>query len=115
MENKPDNEVNKTVLLAVTMTANFLNPLMGAAVNVALPKIGGEFTMNAVEMSWVTMGYLLASAVFLVPFGKIGDIWGRKKLFLYGNILFTLTTLLCAASFSGVFLISSRGICAVGL
>jgi len=108
MEIKPNNEVNKTVLLAVTMTANFMNPLMGAAVVVALPKIGNEFSLDAIEMSWVTMGFLLASAVFLVPFGKVGDMWGRKKLFLYGNIFFTLTTLLCATSFSGIFLISSR-------
>jgi len=108
MDFKNNNELNKTVLLAVTMTSNFLNPLMGAAVNVALPKISSEFTLDAVQMSWVTMAYLLASAVFLVPFGKIGDMWGRKKLFLYGNILFAFSTLLCAASFSGFFLISTR-------
>ena len=108
MDIKTNNEVNKVVLMAVTMTSSFLNPFMGAAVNIALPRISGEFSMDAVSMSWVTMAYLLASAVFLVPLGKVGDMWGRKKLFLYGNIFFTLATLMCAVSFSGYFLISSR-------
>jgi len=107
MQNQ-EQSINKTVLLIVTMTSNFFNPLMGAAVNVALPKIGTEFSMSAVGMSWVTMSYLLASAIFLVPFGKIGDIWGRKKVFLLGNIIFTIATAACALSFSDSFLISSR-------
>ena len=109
-----NNEVNKIVLMAVTMTSNLLNPLMGAAVNVALPKISDQFSLNAVEMSWVTMAYLLASAVFLVPLGKIGDMWGRKKMFLYGNIFFTIATFMCAISFSGSFLIVSRLLQGIG-
>lgn len=107
LENKDDN-VNKTILLIVTMTSNFFNPLMGSAVNVALPKIGAEFSMTAVGLSWVTMSYLLASAIFLVPLGKIGDMWGRKKMFLYGNIIFTIVTLLCCFATSDKMLISLR-------
>ncbi len=114
LENGSKNEVNKVLLMAVTMTSNFFNPLMGAAVNVALPKIGGEFAMNAVDMSWVTMAYLLTSAVFLVPLGKIGDMWGRKKMFLYGNIFFGFATLLCAIAPSGFFLIISRLLQGIG-
>ncbi len=108
------DEVNKTVLLAVTMTSSFVNPLMGAAVNIALPNISGEFSLNAVQMSWVTMSFLMASAVFLVPFGKIGDMFGRKKLFLWGNIFFLLATLFCAFSGSGNFLIFSRVLQGIG-
>ena len=108
MNLQKNNEVNKTVLMAVTMTSNFFNPLMGSAVNIALPKISGEFSLDAVAMSWVTMAYLLASAVFLVPFGKIGDMMGRKKMFLYGNIFFMIATLFCAVSPSGYILIISR-------
>lgn len=108
------NEVNKVILMAVTMTSNFFNPLMGSAVNVALPKIGSNFSLDAVSMSWVTMAYLLASAVFLVPSGKIGDMWGRKKLFLYGNIFFMIATFMCAASYTGSFLIFSRLLQGIG-
>ncbi|NTW31966.1 MAG: MFS transporter [Bacteroidetes bacterium] len=109
-----NNEVNRTVLMAVTMASNFLNPLMGAAVNIALPSIGSEFSLDAVSMSWVTMAYLLASAVFLLPMGKIGDMLGRKKIFLFGNIFFTIATLMCAFSSSGYFLISSRLLQGIG-
>ncbi len=109
-----NNQVNKTVLLAITMTSNFFNPLMGAAVNIALPKISQEFSLDAIAMSWVTMAFLLASAIFLVPFGKIADMWGRKKIFLYGNIFFMLATFMCALSTSGYFLIFSRLLQGVG-
>lgn len=114
MDTTQNNEVNKTVLLAVTMSSNFFNPLMGAAVNIALPKISSEFLMDAVQMSWVTMAFLMASAVFLVPFGKIADMFGRKKLFLYGNIIFLLGTVLCVFSNTGGFLIYSRVIQGIG-
>ncbi len=109
-----NNEVNKVILMAVTMASNFFNPLMGSAVNIALPKISNELSLDAVSMSWVTMSYLLASAVFLVPFGKAADMLGRKKMFLYGNVFFLLATLLCAVSASGSFLIISRFLQGVG-
>ncbi len=108
MEIKKENHVNNTVLLAVTMTSNFFNPLMGAAVNVALPKIGIEFSIGAVSLSWITMSFLMASAVFLVPFGKLADMVGRKKIFLLGNVFFAVSSLICAISFSGNSLIFSR-------
>ena len=116
IESNPN--LNKNVLLAVTMSSNFLNPLMGAAVNVALPKIGEEFLMSAVGLSWVSMSFLLTSSVFLVPFGKISDSWGRMKMFLYSNILFALSSLFCAFSLSTEMLIIGRlfqGIAAAGI
>jgi EmrB/QacA subfamily drug resistance transporter len=114
MDQKSEYKMNKSVLLAVTMTSNFFNPLMGAAVNVALPIIGHEFTIDAVALSWISMAYLLASAVFLVPLGKIADMWGRKKMFLLGNIFFLFASLICAFSFSGYFLIFSRFLQGIG-
>jgi len=108
MESYKNPEVNKTILLAVSMASSFFNPLMGSAVNIALPVISKEYLLNAVQMSWVTMAFLLSSAVFLVPFGKISDMAGRKRIFLYGNIFFMFATLLCAFSGSGNFLIFSR-------
>ena len=101
-------EVNKTFLLAVTMASHFFNPFMGSAVNVALKRIGTEFSMSAVGLSWVTMAYLLSVAIFLVPFGRLGDTWGRTRLFFYGNLFFTLTTLLCGLAGSSTMLITMR-------
>ncbi len=116
--NEQNPKVNKYVLLAVTMTSSFLNPLMGAAVNIALPRIGAELSMSAVGISWVSMSFLLASSIFLVPLGKISDSFGRKKVFLYGNILFALSSIFCALSFSSEMLIIGRllqGLAAAGI
>ena len=114
MQNKENQELNKTVLLVITMASNFLNPLMGAAVNVALPKIASDFSLNAIQLSWITMSYLLASAMFMLPFGKIADIVGRKKIFLYGTIIFMFASLLCAVSSSGTALILARWLQGLG-
>jgi len=114
MEIQKNDDVNKVVLMAVTMASNFLNPLMGAAVNIALPKISHDFSLNAVSMSWVSMAFLLTTAVFLVPSGKVGDMWGRKKMFLYGNIFFMIATFMCAVSTTGYFLIFSRALQGIG-
>lgn len=101
-------KVNTNLLLVATMATHFFNPFMGAAVNVALKKIGSEFAMSAVELSWVSMSYLLAMVVFLVPFGRLGDLWGKTKMFLYGTILFALVTLLSAFAPDSSVLISLR-------
>ena len=109
--NMPDVKnigINTSLLLVATMATHFLNPFMGSAVNVALKKIGTEFTMSAVGLSWVSMSYLLSSVMFLVPFGKLGDTWGRTKMFLFGTILFTITTLLCGMVPDASILIAIR-------
>lgn len=69
-----NKKINTTILLVATMATHFFNPFMGSAVNIALKKIGTEFSMSAVQLSWVTMSYLLAAAVFLVPFGRLAAI-----------------------------------------
>jgi EmrB/QacA subfamily drug resistance transporter len=105
---RTENEADKTMLLVITMVANFFNPFTGSAVNIALPRIAAELHLDAVSMSWVTMSYLLSSAVFLVPMGKVGDRWGRKAVFLWGNVLFMLASFACVFSQSGFSLIVAR-------
>ncbi len=84
----------KKVVLLIAVLAGFITPFDGSAVNIALPTIGEEFHMNAIALSWVATAYLLSSAVFLVPFGKIADIHGRKKVFLYGIAIFSFASLI---------------------
>ena len=55
--------------------------------------MGKEFHMDAIALSWVATAYLFTAAIFLVPFGKIADICGRKKIYLYGIALFSLASL----------------------
>ena len=87
---------SKNVVLAATALTAFLPPFMLSAVNIALPAIQAHFRASAVWLSWVASAYLLASAVFLVPAGKMGDIWGRKRVLLWGTCSFTLSTLFCS-------------------
>ena len=108
-----DSEIKRVVLL-ITTAAAFLSPFGISSVNIALPSIGREFLMDAILLSWVTTSYLLTSAMFLVPFGKIADIYGRKKIFTCGILLFTLSSLGSAISTSAAMLIGFRILQGIG-
>ena len=100
--------------LIIAVCCGFLTPFDLSAVNIALPTIAGEFSLDAIELSWVSSAYLLASAAFLVPFGRIGDIFGRKKILTGGVILFSLASMGMIFSASSLMLISFRLIQGVG-
>ena len=104
----------KRVALIVTTIANFAIPFMGSAMNIALPTIGREFKVNAVLLSWVAMAFTLATATLLVPLGKLGDIYGRKRLFTYGMAVFTIASSLCAMATSVPLLIAFRFMQGIG-
>jgi EmrB/QacA subfamily drug resistance transporter len=87
---------------------------MGSSVNIALPTIGLDFGADAIILNWVTNGFLLAAAIFAVPFGRVADIHGMKKIFTYGIILFTVASLLCALSPTTYTLIGSRILQGIG-
>lgn len=104
----------KGVALLVTTLGSFLTPFMSSSINVALPIIGKEFAMDIILMNWVAMAFLLATATFLVPFGRVADLYGRKKLFLLGLILYTVFSLLLAASTSPILIILYRAFQGIG-
>ena len=109
-----NNDTSKrVVLIAVTLGA-FLTPFMGSSVNIALPSIGKDFEMDAVLLGWVATAYLITGAMFLVPFGRIADIYGRKKVFIYGIVIYTIASLLSALSTSAIMLISFRVLQGIG-
>jgi len=113
MVNQRDDSVKKAALLVATL-ASFLTPFMGSSVNIALPSIGKEFSLDAVLLGWVATSYLLAAAVFLVPFGKIADIKGRKKIFTWGILIYTLASLFSAVATSAPLLICFRILQGIG-
>ncbi len=92
------DNTNKRATLIIVIAASFLTPFMGSSVNVALPSIGSEFKMNAIMLSWVPTSFIMAAVTFLIPFGKIADIYGRKRIFTIGIGIFTLSLLLLSVS-----------------
>ncbi|WP_018086228.1 MFS transporter [Desulfurispora thermophila] len=111
ISNKQDinSQLQKYTLLAV-MLGSFLTPFNGSAVNLAIPAIGRELGASAVQLGWVATAFLLASAAFLVPFGRAADLLGRKKVFATGLTLFGLTSLACALSHTIGMLLISRAL-----
>jgi EmrB/QacA subfamily drug resistance transporter len=101
--------------LLVATLSSFLTPFMLSSVNIALPAIGNHFKADAVLLSWVATAYLVAAAVALVPVGKLADIHGRKKVFIWGMVLFTLTSLLSGLAWSMAALIAFRVVQGVGI
>ena len=83
---------NKKTVLFVTTLGAFLTPFMGSSITVAIPSIGKEFSSGAVLLGWVMTAYVLTTSVFLIPFGRLADIRGRKKIFTLGFIIFTLAS-----------------------
>jgi EmrB/QacA subfamily drug resistance transporter len=100
--------------LGVATLTSFMTPFVGSSINIALPAIGKTFHMNAVLLGWVATTYLLTAAIFLVPFGRLADIYGRKKVFACGVVTITLSSLLCGFSISAPMLILFRGFQGVG-
>jgi MFS family permease len=98
----------KTIVLVVASFVTFITAFMASSSILALPSIGREFNADAVQLGWVMSCYLLSSAVFLLPFGRLGDIIGQKKIFLWGIFLYTISTFLIIFSWNVTLLIIFR-------
>jgi EmrB/QacA subfamily drug resistance transporter len=85
---------SKNSVLLVATFAAFLTPFLGSAVNLALPAIGKDMNATAIGLGWVISSFILSSAVFMLPFGHLADIKGRKKIFSLGILMFTISTFL---------------------
>ena len=109
----PDPASKMVVLITVAITS-FFTPFMLSAVNIAAPSIGREFSMDAIMLSWIPNSFLLASTICLVPFGRIADMYGRKKIFLIGVIAFSLMSGIQALAASGMMFLVFRVLQGIG-
>ena len=99
---------DRRYLLFTVLLTSLVAPIMLHAVNVALPSIGNELSMNALQLGWVMQSFSLTLVVCTLPLGRLADITGRKRIYTIGLLLFALSTLLSALSASALMLISLR-------
>jgi EmrB/QacA subfamily drug resistance transporter len=81
---------------------------MASSINIALPAIERDFRVDAVLLAWVATSFLLPAAVLLLPFGRLADIHGRKRIFGWGIVSYTAASVLCGLSPSISSLIAFR-------
>ena len=86
------------IILFTVMIASFLGRLDGTVVNLALPKMISDFGITVTQASWISTAYIIANAIFVPVFGKLGDLIGRKPLYLFGIIGFVITSMLAGLS-----------------
>ncbi|NGN64446.1 MFS transporter [Streptomyces sp. A7024] len=106
LEAKKDRR--RWIALAVVLTASFMDLVDATIVNIALPAIRGDLGASASTLQWVTAGYALAFAIGLITGGRLGDIYGRRKVFLLGMAGFTLASLLCGIAADPGMLVGAR-------
>lgn len=100
--------VSKRVTLIIVSITVAVIAFMMSAVTIALPTIGKEFAMEAVLLGWVVTAMTFPQAALLLPAGRLADIYGRKRIFLYGMGILIVASFLCAIANSAVSLIAYR-------
>lgn len=101
-------QISRSATLLVVCTAHFLMPFMMSAVGVALPAIGREFNASAMQLGLVETTYVLSASIFLLAMGRMGDIYGRRRIFQYGIVFFTLAGGLLSQAWSIESMIGMR-------
>jgi EmrB/QacA subfamily drug resistance transporter len=109
-----NNTINKNVALFVTTLSAFLTTFMASSINIALPSIAKEFSTDTVVLGWIATAYILTASVFLVPFGKLADIYGRKKIYALGIIVYAISSFITAIAPDAMTLIIARALQGIG-
>ncbi len=100
--------------LVVVCLAQLMIVLDTTIVNVALPSIQHDLHFTQGNLTWVINAFLVTFGSFLLLAGRLGDLIGRKRVFLFGVMLFTLASLLCGAADSSTMLVAARFIQGIG-
>ncbi len=111
------NEIDyskKWAIMAVVSIGTFLSVLDGNIVNIALPTIVDEMGADFATVQWVVLIYLLTMATLMLSIGRLGDMFGKKRLYTAGFVVFTIGSLLCGLSPTIYWLIGFRVVQAVG-
>ena len=101
-------------VLAATALAAFAATVMATAVNVVLPTLARELDAPFATVQWVVLSYLLASIALVPMVGRLGDMWGKQRLFMAGHAAYGVGSLLCAVAPDAATLIAFRTVQGVG-
>src|SRR5277367_1685201 len=102
------------IALVVVCLAMLMNALDGSIVNVALPAIQHSLHFSQSSLTWVVDAYLISFGSFLLMAGRLGDLVGRKKIFLAGVALFTVASIVCGSAQDQTTLIVARFVQGIG-
>lgn len=108
MDSTPKNTAEVSVercALVLVIIGSVLIPFMGSSLSLILPLIQNELAVNILLLGWIPTAFTLANAALVLPFGRLADIHGRKKIFTAGFVVYTLASLLASVSTSGLALI----------
>ncbi|ANZ36686.1 MFS transporter [Lentzea guizhouensis] len=101
-------------VLATTILGSGMAMLDGTIVNVALPRIGAEFSASVTDLQWILNGYMLALASLILVAGSLGDRFGRRRVYIAGVVWFGLASLLCGVAWNVPVLVAARVLQGVG-
>jgi EmrB/QacA subfamily drug resistance transporter len=104
----------KWPILALVGTGTFMSALDGSIVNIALPVIGRATGAAISTLEWVVLGYMVTLGVTLLPCGRLGDLYGNRRIYLAGQLCFGLGSLLCGLAGGIALLITARVLQAMG-
>src|SRR6185437_15202686 len=107
-------ENRKWWTLAAVAFGLFMIMLDNTIVNVALPSIQRDLHMSISSLEWIVTAYALTFAALLITGGKLGDLYGRRRIFVVGLVVFTLASLACGLAPSAGWLIGARTVQGVG-
>ena len=108
-----DAAERRRVLAAVALGSS-LAPFMVSGLVVALPAIGREFDLSAADLAWVGTVFFLTAGAFLLPFGRLGDILGVRRLYTTGIGCYAVTAALAALAPSAPVLVAARAATGIG-
>jgi EmrB/QacA subfamily drug resistance transporter len=114
MPNQPVDYSRKWYVMAAVGVSILLSTIDATIVNVALPTFVRDLNTNFPTVQWVVLSYLLTQATLILGIGRLGDMFGKKRLFTIGFIIFTLGSVLCGLAPTVYWLIVFRVVQAVG-
>lgn len=111
---KSEQKYNIWLMLVATCLFTFMSTLDGSIVNIAMPVISQDLSINMNQAEWIVSLYIVVICMLLIFFGRISDTKGKIKVFRIGTVIFVIGSILCGISNSLTFLLVSRAVQAIG-